>query len=439
MKTTYPSIQHQVAYRLIPTLLILWLLLGGITAKLVSEKTYDLLDSSLIETAERILPLALLDIQQRAKINADIELVPLPLNDENLSYQIHNQANKILLRSHKSPLDHLENLPQGFSEQHGMRIYGSSTEDGSYKIYVFEPISHRQETLHSLLLYFLVPFLLIVPISYVAIKQALLFLPNRLKEYSEELSAVTEGNLKPITLDQLPLELLGVGKSVNTLIYRLNEMLTSERSFSENIAHELRTPIAVAMAQLEVLNFNNNVTSSENRILKIKNSLINIELMINRFLQIARAESGFSHNHSQTSLIEISKLVVDQLKTKSDREYKINVIEPTQTVLIDPDALGIILMNLLENAHQYAPADTTIEIVVGSGAQLQIRNEHPKLDSSKLTQIMNRYQRGTQKGLGLGIGLSIVKLLVEQANGMLSFESPIPGKTDGVQVTVTWQ
>ena len=175
------SLQRQVSLRLIPILLILWICTGGIILKLVSDKTYELLDSSLKETAERILPLALLDIEQRAKINDEIELVPLPLNDENLSYQIQNKFGKTLLRSHKSPLENLGKLSQGFSQNYGMRIFGSSSEDGAYDIYVFEPMAHRQETLYSILFYFLIPFLLIVPISYIAIKFALRFLPTQLK------------------------------------------------------------------------------------------------------------------------------------------------------------------------------------------------------------------------------------------------------------------
>jgi two-component system OmpR family sensor kinase len=434
----YSSIQKQIALRLIPTLLILWVVSGGIILQLISSKTSDLLDSSLRETAERILPIALLDIEERAQINADIELVPLPISDENLSYQIQNRSNQVLLRSHKSPLDHIDNIAQGFSEQQGMRIYGSSTEDGSYKIYVFEPISHRKSTLYSLLTYFLIPFFLIIPISYGAIKKALRFLPDRLREYSNQLTSLTQGELHKIEPNKLPNELIEIGHSVNALIDRLNEILKNERAFSENVAHELRTPIAIAMAQLEVIMLDLDDQRSISRFNKIKTSLNNLNLMINKFLQIARAESGLSEDKTNVSLEEITRHIVDQLKSKSERNYQIISIEPIKSVLINPDALGIILMNLLENAHQYADKNTSIDILIGPNAQIRIQNQCEIIGQDEMPTIMERYQRGAQKGNGLGIGLSIVNLLLKHSNGNLLLQSPIPNQTYGVEATIEW-
>ena len=78
-------------------------------------------------------------------------------------------------------------------------------------------------------------------------------MPDRLKQYSDQLSHITQSELHTIEPNKLPAELIGIGYSVNTLIDRLNEMLKNERAFSENVAHELRTPIAIALAQLEVV------------------------------------------------------------------------------------------------------------------------------------------------------------------------------------------
>lgn len=430
------SLQKQVAIRIIPTLLIFWIFIGLVVTKLITDKTYELLDSSLKETAERILPLALIDIEERSRINADIELVPLPLNDEVLSYQIQNKDGKIVLRSHRSPMDRILTLTEGFNNYQKMRVFTTSTENGLYKIHVFEPISHRSSTLVPILLYFLIPFLLIIPVTFWFIKNTLKFLPKKLNEYNSRLLDINQGTLDPIPLDSLPEELRGIGRSVNILIHRLKGIITTEKNFSENVAHELRTPIAVASAQLDVLKLSLHGDEELTRLSKAKISIQKLEHLITKFLQISRAEFLSSNNFTDISVVKITQHVIDQLKLTNTRSYNIQINEHCDQVRMNAEVLGIIMTNLLENANKYSIHNTQINVILGPGSQIRIQNESPLLSKDTLETIMTRYQRNSLLNNGFGLGLSIVQMLVEKNNGKFELFSPIPNRNDGVEARI---
>ncbi len=430
------NLKHNIALRIILISVLLWFVVLIITFKVIEKKTYAFLDESLKETAERILPLAIIDIENRNRENIDIELVPLPLTDDNLSYQIQNKFGQILVRSHRSPMNNQKMLKEGFSDKEGMRVFGSSTENGDYLIYVFEPIAHREEIINEIYLVLLWPLILLIPLIYWSVYQGLSNFSETIQKYSQEISKLSIQDLKPIAIKNLPREIAEVGNAVNYLITRLRSILEKEKNFSENIAHEFRTPISVAKAQLEVARIGLKNDEVLVRLIKLNSSLDALENLVNKFLQLTRAETNQIQNLYPINIELVTRHTIETLKIKNKRYYNISILSPIEECLGDEEVLGIILLNLLENANQHSDKETPINVVIGPNRTITIQNEHPTLTAEQIAKMLTRYERGSRK-FGLGIGLSITQMLAEQINATMEINSPIQGKTSGVEVAIT--
>lgn len=112
---------------------------------------------------------------------------------------------------------------------------------------------------------------------------------------------------------------------------------------------------------------------------------------------------------------------------------------PSLIVAIDPDALGIALHNLIDNALSHGTPDATIEIVIGPGATVRVINGGPTISSDKLAKLKGRFERAGPKGApGTGLGLSIVDEIMRQAGGQLELFSPARGRRDGFEAMLVF-
>jgi two-component system, OmpR family, sensor kinase len=434
------SLRTHLFYALVTPLAALWLVASAGILWVIEHEVSEVFDSSLQETAQRLLPLAITEMEQRQKTGAAL---PYPMPDvrghqEYLIYQVRDGHGNVALRSHNAPLAPLvPELKIGFSSIGDVRTYTDATDDARYFIHVAEPSAHRRDTLAGILKFLAIPLAAIIPVAILAILWAIRAAQGPINRYGNAVGEVTGANLRPIDLTGLPSELTTIGASVNQLISRLESAIQSERFFAENTAHELRTPLATALAQLQLIDTGMMAPDSAARIGKTRATLLTLEKLVTKLLQLAKAESGIAMNFRKIDLCRITQLIVDDARSAS-KEHAYRLRLPDQAVVADADvdALGIVLLNLLENATQYANGGTPIEIEVAADRSISIRNECQALDAASLQKITSRYQRATGSGSGLGIGLSIVESIVRQSRGTLAIHSPIPGTASGFQITL---
>lgn len=238
-------------------------------------------------------------------------------------------------------------------------------------------------------------------------------------------------------------EMAGKGDDFDRLADTLNAMLARNQMLfeaigrvSDNIAHELRTPLARLIARLETLESNSadpaTVTQNTEAALDEAQRL---QTIFRALLRIARIESG-RHTISlrDVNLITLARDAVE-LYAPVAAERAIDLqLEATDALIVqaDPDLLFQALANLLDNALKHTPSGGLIRIeanIQGSTPHLTITDTGTGLLPEEMSHITERFFRGkAAHGLpGEGLGLSLVAAIARFHHARLSFRHKAPG------------
>ncbi|MBU3657386.1 MAG: HAMP domain-containing histidine kinase [Rhodocyclaceae bacterium] len=429
------SIGRRLFINLAALMLVLWIAVVVLVAWVVRHETNEIFDSGLKETAQRILPLADAQLSPGHKT---IFLDPVP-HDEYLSYQVVNAKKEVLLRSHNAPENAYDvPLDAGLHERGGQVFCVEGNAENSLFVVIAESAGHRTSTIKDTLIFLTLPLIVLIPFTGVLVWWSVRRAQESIFSLGAELTARSSHDLHPVNNNILPRELISLGEAINSLLYRLQIALESERNFSANSAHELRTPIAAALAQLDVLKTDLH-GDSLSRAEEAKLMLKKLENMTVKLLQLARAESGVALNLIPVELNGIMKMLVREFEIRKASRINFECDESEVWIKGDVDAVGIAIQNLLENAMKYATPNSMVEILLSSNGVLEIQNDCDPVPSDKIGLIRQRFGRVDASQSGSGIGLSIVETIVSQCNGSLQIKSPCYTNHRGFSVTVCFE
>ena len=250
-----------------------------------------------------------------------------------------------------------------------------------------------------------------------------------------------------ITVSDMPLELRPLAKSYNSMMVKLESNFESLSRFSDNIAHELRTPIATLSTQTQVmLNKPRDGNEYIEQLHHQHDTLEQLSAMINNMLLLAKTQKGLSD--TQVSNVDteslITKLIDYYEMLAEDREITFAKSGEFATVLGDEGLLQRLFANLLSNAIYYAASASTITIsatIITSDITLENSKEYPlsskqsllrialtnRLDkplnqsaADKLFERFYRHDKTSNQHSGTGLGLSIVRAIANAHKGKVN-------------------
>jgi signal transduction histidine kinase len=214
----------------------------------------------------------------------------------------------------------------------------------------------------------------------------------------------------------------------------LQDSFQRMRKFSADAAHELRTPLAILQGENEIA-LRSSLVPEDIRSVLASNleELDRLTRIINDMLTLAEAEAG-----SRVLLMKPVNLkplledLVDQMRLLAmDRNIRIDLCG-LEDATIDADELWIrrALINLLDNAIKYSRNEGTVEVGVqskGSNVTLRVRDDGIGISAEDLPHIFDRLYRAdparSRASGGAGLGLSLVKWIVEEHKGRINVES----------------
>jgi len=252
------------------------------------------------------------------------------------------------------------------------------------------------------------------------------------RQFSDLLSTRGAADLTPVTSDALPSELTPIVQAVNQLLERLRRTLEAERSFAANAAHELRTPVAAALAQTQRLIAETDDLATGQRATNIEAALKRLNRLSEKLLQLARAEGGRLKIETAIDVRPVLQMIVADLGA-GGRDITLEI--PTNPVLsdIDPDAFAILSRNLIENALKHGADKTPVRVTLTGDGLFRVINDGPPVPTESLKKLAARFERGQAISSGSGLGLAIAKAIADGVQGPLAFHSPAVGQTGGFE------
>ncbi|EJL01477.1 MULTISPECIES: ATP-binding protein [Pseudomonas] len=437
MKRSF-SLQKRLGLGLTLGMTLLWLAATAGAWRGLQHELDEAFDSALEETAQRMLPLAVLGLGNRTEPGQMQQVVSLTTHKAYLTYQVRDAGGRVLMQSYDAnPKIFSEQPFEGFSSTGKYRLYGASTQDQTLFIEVAEPLHHRREAAQEALWALLSPLWLLIPVSLLGTWALVRLSLRSVRAYRGALEARGAGDLSPISVTRLPSEIDPLADAVNHLLERMRKALDAERSFTANSAHELRTPLAATLAQVQRLHHEAPEGPLRLRVQKIESALRELARLSEKLMQLAKAEGGGLLSQTPQDLIPSLAHVVDEWQHSSARRIDLQL--PAQACVyssIDPDAFGILLRNLIENALKYGATDQPIQIILDDQALLRVINGGPTVPEAVLHHLTERFVRGESRIGGAGLGLAIAKAIVQGINGRMSLMSPADGRQDGFEVRI---
>ncbi len=226
-------------------------------------------------------------------------------------------------------------------------------------------------------------------------------------------------------------ELATLGHTFNQMADSLQQAEESRRAMTADIAHELRTPLAVQRANLEALQDGVYPLSVDNLDPVIDQNLL-LTHLVEDLRTLALADAGqIELERTPTDLVALLGRVVERFQPQAANQQVSLIISPPVValpqVLLDPIRLEQILTNLLSNALRYTPPGGLVELAVDSTATtalVRVHDSGPGIPPEALPYIFGRFYRvdksRTRLEGGSGLGLAIARQLARAHGGDLT-------------------
>lgn len=238
-------------------------------------------------------------------------------------------------------------------------------------------------------------------------------------------------------------EIQKLAETFNTMLSELDVAFSAQKQFVQDASHELRTPLTILKGEIEVALRKTRTPQQYQETLESSLEEINrlYGIVENLLLMAKMDNTGVMLNKHPVDLGELIQHVAQSIKVLVDQKQIRLVVRTPATPLINGDEqyLKRLILNLLDNAVKYTPDSGEVRIETlhkGANVLLQVANSGPGISEADLPHIFDRFYRADQArtGAGFGLGLSIVKSIVDLHEGTISVKS---STTEGTQVTVS--
>ncbi|WP_341679296.1 ATP-binding protein [Niveibacterium sp. SC-1] len=246
-----------------------------------------------------------------------------------------------------------------------------------------------------------------------------------LRDVSDSAAAISPRSLHArLSTESVPSEIAPLVASFNGALQRLEHGYRVQQEFLASAAHELKTPLALIRAQIEL---GEGATKERDALLS------DVEYMtrqVQQLLHLAEASEEHNYRFGLVQVQETAEEVVAYLRRMAEAQgvhIEIVAAEPKVQWQADRGALFTLLKNLLENAIQHAPRGSSISVEIQADT-LSVRDQGPGVTDAQLPLLFERFWRAPERrDQGAGLGLSICQEIALAHGWRLSAEQAAPG------------
>jgi two-component system sensor histidine kinase QseC len=262
-----------------------------------------------------------------------------------------------------------------------------------------------------------------------------------LTHVNQQVASRAADNLTSIDVADAPSEIGALVTNLNRLFGRVQGLIEQERQFTADAAHELRTPLAGIRAQAQVARGATNEAERARALDGVMAGCDRATHAVEQMLTLARlAPEAVAFQPTAVELRAVLKATIGELAPTALAKHMDIALNDGRDAFVSGDTglLSILFRNVIDNAVRYSASGTKVDVdmeVAASDVRVTVRDAGPGIPAEPRAHIGRRFYRapGTQAP-GSGLGLSIVRRILDLHQGTIRLDSP--ATTSGLQVTI---
>lgn len=375
------------------------------------------------------------------------EAAKLTRFDRRVAFQMWHEA-RLQWRSANAPTTPMMQQDRGFAstsiDGKQWRVFATRGKDSDVQLFVGEQLDARADILTALLRGMLLPLAVGLPLLALVVWLAVFRGLQPLRALRTQLRQRAPAELTAIGLPGAPEEVESLTTALNDLFARIGSLIENERRFTQDAAHELRTPIAAIRAQAQVAASATAPADVQAALQKTLRGCDRASHLVDQLLQLARLD-GAQQPSQQQPRFDLARVVERVLAPLLDdaaaKRIALEVDVPNHCAMAGDEALiGILLRNLCDNALRYAPAEGQVRFRVADGTttlQVSIEDSGHGMTTAQIARLGERFYRvAGNDAEGSGLGWSIIRRIAAVTGARLDIGSS--AELGGLRVIVTW-
>ena len=368
--------------------------------------------------------------------------------EQKLAFQLWTDSGRLILRTSSAPFTPLSDKKHGFSTirqvSKNWHVFSLPDDEGKLIVHVAQKDDIRAGLIDNITQEFFKQVIWGFPLLTVVIWFIVGVSLKPIKKLAQNVVDQEAHQLVLLKNKGIPFELKPLVDAFNVLLSRVKEAIKSERRFTTDAAHELRTPLAGIKTQAQVARKTKDEQIRENALLNMDKAVDQLSHTVYQLLTLARLDPKSEiPDRGLVNLIERVTRVISDLEPMAFKRHIELTMEQTDRSIILANAtmLDILLRNLIDNAIRYTPDGGQIKIRVEkrkSDTEFLIDDNGPGISDDLKDKVFQRFFRHletTGQAFGSGLGLSIVERIVKLHNAEIELEDSIYG---GLRVKVTF-
>jgi len=263
-----------------------------------------------------------------------------------------------------------------------------------------------------------------------------------LADLRDELARRSPKDLQPLSTTGLPIELVGLADTLNRLFGAVREAEAVQQRFIADAAHQLRTPLAGLQTRLQVLALEPGARLDPDSLGDLQTALGRISHLLSQLLALARAEPA-AMRPNQPEPLDLAEVVTACASPFVDRALESGIDLGYEAAAAPVDGVRALLIealsNLIDNALRYCPRGSRVTVRCDTGptgsAWLEVEDDGPGIPVAERERVFERFYRiRDDVGEGCGLGLAIVREVLQRHAASISLDDAAPGR--GLRVRI---
>jgi two-component system OmpR family sensor kinase len=311
------------------------------------------------------------------------------------------------------------------------RIFSVQTDNQT--VQVAQDLAVRRSMAGNLALRTLGPIAVMMPILMLVVWWVVSASLQPVARVRKQVASRQADDLSPVSEAGLPDEVRPLVQELNLLFGRVRTAFDAQQNFVADAAHELRTPLAALKLQTQSLERADSPEARRVAVGRVSAGIERATRLVEQLLVLARQEAGAAGGtpRQPVDLAGAARRAVADLIGVAQAKHIDLGLQRADSAAVEgqPDALMILLRNLVDNAIKYTPHGGTVDVsVVAQGASVTVTVEDsgPGIPPDERERVFDRFYRVPgSDAAGSGLGLAIIKAIAERHGATLTLgESP---------------